>query len=177
MPPAKNPARQPLSKESHRKESQTPKKAARPPEPTPPPKAAAAPTPRPPPVTGQRHRDDPWKLAKPPTAAREYTHVYRDEATPNQAQRDLPGGQPPPCATIWRRRRIADLTALLKAHGDWLPRGAANEQKPAGRSTVEGLGTPDSKPGRGWVRLKMRLCAADFGMYLRRCGDTSAWWS
>jgi hypothetical protein len=68
---------------------------------------------------------DPWHLRTPPGSS-EY-EMYRDEAaTPpvlvcqvgkTQLQYDL--------------RCIDDLTAMLRAHGDWMPLGAADEQKPA----------------------------------------------
>jgi hypothetical protein len=31
---------------------------------------------------------------------------------------------------------IEDLCAMLKAHGDWMPLGSADEQKPAAEGTV-----------------------------------------
>jgi len=38
-------------------------------------------------------------------------------------------------------RAIDDLHAMLKAHGDWMPLGGADEQKPAADVTVEAWGT------------------------------------
>jgi hypothetical protein len=41
----------------------------------------------------------------------------------------------------YRLACLADLHAMLKAHGDWMPLGNADEQKPAADGTVlEALG-------------------------------------
>ena len=50
------------------------------------------------------------------------------------------------------RRAIDDLHAMLKAHGDWMPLGGADEQKPAPDGTVEAWGRSARQPGRWLVR-------------------------
>jgi hypothetical protein len=62
-------------------------------------------------------------------------------------------------------RAIDDLHAMLKEHGDWLPLGAADEQKPAGDGTVEGWGRAESNPVGGWYGLRKGY-RGRFGMYL-----------
>ena len=56
------------------------------------------------------------------------------------------------------------LQAMLRAHGDWMPLGSADEQKPAAEGTVEAWTRPDGNPVGGWYGLKKGLCGR-FGMY------------
>ena len=42
---------------------------------------------------------------------------------------------------------IDDLHAMLRAHGDWLSLGGADEKKPAAEGTVEAWGTVAGEPG------------------------------
>ena len=62
-------------------------------------------------------------------------------------------------------RCIDDLHAMLKAHGDWMPLGAADEQKPAAEGTVEAWGRSERNPVGGWYGLKKGL-RGRFGMYV-----------
>ena len=62
-------------------------------------------------------------------------------------------------------RCIADLHAMLKAHGDWMELGSADEQKPAKEGTVEAWGRSPQNPIGGWYGLKKGL-RGRFGMYL-----------
>jgi len=63
-------------------------------------------------------------------------------------------------------RCIEDLHAMLKAHGDWMPLGSADEQKPATEGTVEAW-AGHSEPGKrlvwleeGLARTVRDVCAA-----------------
>ena len=57
---------------------------------------------------------------------------------------------------------IEDLHAMLKKHGDWMPLGSADEQKPAAEGTVEAWGRSPKNPvkvgcrpfWRRWASLK-----------------------
>jgi hypothetical protein len=60
---------------------------------------------------------------------------------------------------------IDDLHAMLKAHGDWMPLGGADEQKPAADGTVEAWGRSTDNPVGGWYGLKKGL-RGRFGVYL-----------
>ena len=60
---------------------------------------------------------------------------------------------------------IEDLHAMLKEHGDWMPLGSADEQKPAAEGTVEAWGRSPTNPVKGWYGLKKGL-RGRFGMYL-----------
>jgi hypothetical protein len=65
----------------------------------------------------------------------------------------------------YRLQAIEDLRAMLVAHGDWMPLGAADEQKPAAEGTVEAWGRSADNPVGGWYGLKKGL-RGRFGMYL-----------
>ena len=54
-------------------------------------------------------------------------------------------------------RAIEDLHAMLKAHGDWVPLGSADEQKPAAEGTVEAWARSEDNPVGGWYGLKKGL--------------------
>ncbi|TFF34746.1 DUF6855 family protein [Mucilaginibacter psychrotolerans] len=62
-------------------------------------------------------------------------------------------------------RCLDDLHAMLKAHGDWMELGSADEQKPAKEGTVEAWGRAESNPIGGWYGLKKGL-RGRFGMYI-----------
>ena len=63
---------------------------------------------------------------------------------------------------------------MLKAHGDWMPLGGADEQKPAPDGTVEAWGRSPDNPVGGWYGLK-KGCAAGSASTCRRCWRRSAW--
>ena len=60
---------------------------------------------------------------------------------------------------------IEDLQVMLKSHGDWMPLGSADEQKPAADGTVEAWGRATSNPVKGWYGIKKGL-RGRFGMYV-----------
>jgi hypothetical protein len=60
---------------------------------------------------------------------------------------------------------LNDLQAMLKAHGDWIELGSADEQKPAKDGTVEAWGRSEKNPIGGWYGLKKGL-RGRFGMYI-----------
>ncbi len=62
-------------------------------------------------------------------------------------------------------RCLSDLHTMLKAHGDWMPLGSADEQKPAVEGTVEAWGRSSKNPVGGWYGLKKGL-RGRFGMYV-----------
>ena len=63
------------------------------------------------------------------------------------------------------RRAIDDLHAMLKAHGDWMDLGAADEQKDAKPGTVEAWGRDATNPVGGWYGLRKGY-RGRFGMYM-----------
>ena len=104
-------------------------------------------------------KQNPWKLKTPPGTAE--FEAYRDEAAE------------PPALVVqvgktqlkYQLRCIEDLHAMLKAHGDWMPLGGADEQKPAADGTVEAWGRSEKNPVGGWYGLKKGL-RGRFGVYV-----------
>ncbi|MEQ1570266.1 MAG: DUF6855 family protein, partial [Myxococcota bacterium] len=83
---------------------------------------------------------DPWKLTTPPGTA-EYT-MYRDDSV----DPSLIVCQVGSTKLLYLWRAVEDLHQMLLAHGDWMPLGAADEQKPAAAGTVEAWGRAESNP-------------------------------
>jgi len=111
---------------------------------------------------------DPWVLKTPPGTS-EYT-MYRDEAADPPVIVCQVGGT----QLKYDLRAIDDLRAMLKAHGDWLPLGAADEQKPAAEGTVEAwAGRPTTRSVAGTGSRKASGAAS--GCTCRRCSKRSAW--
>ena len=104
-------------------------------------------------------QEDPWLLKTPPGSS-EY-QMYRDESADPPALVCQVGTT----RLTYHLRAIEDLHAMLKEHGDWLPLGAADEQKPAAEGTVEAWGRADDNPIGGWYGLRKGY-RRRFGMYL-----------
>ena len=94
---------------------------------------------------------DPWNLHTPPGSAE--FQAWRDESAD------------PPALVVqvgktqlrYQLRCIEDLHAMLKQHGDWMPLGGADENKPANDGTVEAWGRAANNPVAGWYGLKKGL--------------------
>jgi hypothetical protein len=65
----------------------------------------------------------------------------------------------------YQARAIDDLHTWLKEQGDWVPLGAADEQKSAADGTVEAWGRSDSNPVGGWYGTRKGY-RGRFGMYM-----------
>jgi hypothetical protein len=65
----------------------------------------------------------------------------------------------------YRLRAIDDLHEMLKARGDWMLLGSADEQKPAAEGTVEAWARSADNPVGGWYGTKKGL-RGRFGMYV-----------
>ena len=63
------------------------------------------------------------------------------------------------------KRCLDDLHAMLKAAGDWVELGSADERKDAKPDTVEAWGRSADNPVGGWYGLKKGL-RGRFGMYV-----------
>ncbi len=103
--------------------------------------------------------EKPWILKTPPGTSE--FEAYRDP------QADLPALviQVGKTQLRYQLRCIDDLHAMLVKHGDWMPLGSADEQKPAAEGTVEAWGRAKSNPVGGWYGLKKGL-RGRFGMYV-----------
>lgn len=104
-------------------------------------------------------KSDPWELTTPPSSSK-YS-MYRDI-----------DGDPPALVCVvgsttlkYHLSAIEDLHAWLRAQGDWVPLGAADENKSAADGTVEAWGRSPSNPVGGWYGLRKGY-RGRFGMYL-----------
>ena len=104
-------------------------------------------------------KDDPWTL-KTPSGQSEY-RAYRDESLDPPALVCIVGTT----QLSYQLRAIDDLHQMLKANGDWVPLGNADEQKPAAAGTVEAWGRSPDNPVGGWYGLKKGL-RGRFGNYV-----------
>ena len=102
---------------------------------------------------------DPWQLTTPPGKS-QYLMWADSEADPPALICQVGSTR-----LNYHLRAIEDLHAMLKAHGDWLPLGGADEQKPAPEGTVEAWGRAADNPVGGWYGLKKGL-RGRFGVYL-----------
>jgi hypothetical protein len=109
--------------------------------------------------TGSGTPEDPWTLTTPPGGSTYQAH--RDETA-----------DPPAVVVVvgttelrYQLHCIADLHEMLKAHGDWMALGNADEQKPAADGTVEAWGRSPDNPVGGWYGLKKGL-RGRFGNYV-----------
>jgi len=109
--------------------------------------------------TGTGTKDDPWVLTTAPGTS-EY-QMWRDEAADPQALVCQVGST----QLRYQLRCIEDLAAWLKERGDWVPLGAADEQKPPVEGTVEAWGRSADNPVGGWYGLR-RGYRGRFGMYV-----------
>jgi hypothetical protein len=110
-------------------------------------------------TTGSGTKDDPWVLKTAPGTS-EYT-MYRDAA----ADPPVLVCQVGSTQLKYHASAIEDLDAWLKEQGDWVPLGAADEQKDAADGTVEAWGRSESNPVGGWYGLRKGY-RGRFGMYL-----------
>ena len=108
---------------------------------------------------GDGTKDNPWKLKTPPGTA-EY-QMWKDESTDPPAIVCQVGST----QLRFQLRAIDDLHAMLEQHGDWMPLGGADEQKPAAEGTVDAWGRSASNPVGGWYGMKKGL-RGRFGVYM-----------
>jgi Family of unknown function (DUF6855) len=102
-------------------------------------------------ASGKGTQQQPWVLNTPGGQSR--FEAYRDEASD------------PPALVVqvgktqlrYHLRCLDDLSDMLKAHGDWMPLGSADEQKPAADGTVEAWARSPKNPIGGWYGLKKGL--------------------
>jgi hypothetical protein len=102
-------------------------------------------------IEGSGTAADPWILTTPPGTSE--FEAYRDEAADPPALVVQVGAT----QLRYRLRCLEDLHAMLKARGDWMPLGNADEQKEAKPDTVEAWGRSPDNPVGGWYGLKKGL--------------------
>jgi hypothetical protein len=102
-------------------------------------------------VEGTGTPDDPWILLTPP--GKSEFEAYRDpEADPPALVVQVGATE-----LRYHLRCINDLHAMLKARGDWMLLGTADEQKEAMPDTVEAWGRTQDNPQGGWYGIKKGL--------------------
>ena len=104
-------------------------------------------------------KDDPWVLKTPPGTS-EYVMYRDDDADPAAIVCQVGSTK-----LRYDARCLDDLHAWLREQGDWVPLGAADEQKPAKDGTVEAFGRAEDNPVGGWYGLRKGY-RGRFGMYL-----------
>ena len=97
---------------------------------------------------GNGTADDPWQL-KTPSLTSEY-QAWREE------------GADPPALVVqvgatrlsYKLQCLDDAAAMLKAHGDWMPLGNADEGKPVQAGTLEAWARDEGNPVSGYYGLR-----------------------
>ena len=102
-------------------------------------------------------KETPWQLKTPPGTS-EY-QMWRDD------EKSIIVCKVGSTILHYNQRCIEDAVAMLKAHGDWMDLGAADEQKEAKPGTFEAWGRSPENPVGGWYGLKKGF-RGRFGMYL-----------
>lgn len=102
---------------------------------------------------------EPWVL-RTPSGLSEFS-AYR-EPTANPPALVVKAGS---TELRYHLRCIEDLASMLKARGDWVLLGSADEQKPVVAGTVEAWARDPKNPVAGWYGLKKGL-RGRFGNYV-----------
>jgi hypothetical protein len=119
-------------------------------------------------ATGSGTKADPWVLKTPPGAS-EYTMYRDDEADPPVIVCQVGSTQ-----LKYHAQAIEDTVAMLKAHGDWMDLGAADEQRtPSPARSKRGLVTRRIRSVAGTERA--RATAVGSGCTCRRCWRRLGW--
>ena len=110
-------------------------------------------------VNGSWTHQSPWVLKTPPGTSE--FEAYRDETLDPPALIVQVGKT----EVRYQLRGLDDLHKMLKQHGDWMPLGSVDEQKPALEGTVEAWARSPKNPVGGWYGLKRGL-RGRFAMYV-----------
>ena len=92
--------------------------------------------------------DDPWIL-KTPSPTSDF-QAWKDAALDPPALMVQVGST----RLSYQLRALDDLAAMLKAHGDWMPLGNADEGKPVQAGTVEAWARDPGNPVGGYYGLR-----------------------
>jgi hypothetical protein len=109
--------------------------------------------------SGSGTEQDPWCLKTPPLSSD--STIHRGEREGTGALVCTVGKT----VLFYDARCLDDLHAMLRAQGDWMELGSADEQKPAKDGSVEAWGRSPDNPVGGWYGLKKGL-RGRFGMYI-----------
>ena len=97
---------------------------------------------------GSGTSDDPWILKTPPLSSE--FQAWRDEAADPPALVVQVGAT----RLSYRLSCLEDLPAMLKARGDWVALGNADEGKPVADGSVEAWARSDDNPVGGYYGLR-----------------------
>jgi hypothetical protein len=106
-----------------------------------------------------RTKENPWQLKTPPGTS-EFT-MHTEEKDGKRVLVCTVGKT----VLSYDARCLDDLHKMLKANGDWMELGGADEQKSAKEGTVEAWGRSADNPIGGWYGLKKGF-RGRFGVYL-----------
>jgi hypothetical protein len=107
----------------------------------------------------KRTKENPWQLKTPPQTA-DY-EMYIDEKDGREIIVCTVGST----VLHYDYRALADLHAMLKAHGDWMLLGSKDEKQETEEGTVEHWARSPENPLGGWYGLKKGF-RGRFGMYI-----------
>jgi hypothetical protein len=110
-------------------------------------------------MAGSGTADDPWQLTTPPGTSG-YAMYRDDDADPPTLVCQVGSTR-----LTYQARLVDDLHRWLREQGDWVPLGAADEQKPAKEGTVEAWARSADNPVGGWYGLRKGY-RGRVGMYL-----------
>lgn len=110
-------------------------------------------------ATLNRMKENPWQLKTPPGTSEYTMHVEEKDGKTVLA---CTVGK---TVLFYDARCVDDLYKMLKAAGDWVELGGADEQKPAKEGTVEAWARSPKNPVEGWYGLKKGL-RGRFGVYI-----------
>ena len=109
--------------------------------------------------TGNGTRDDPWILMTPPGTSQ--YQMYRDDSI-EPAELVCQVGS---TKLRYLLRCIDDVPTMLRARGEWMELGSADENKPAKDGTLEGWARSETNPVGGWYGLRKGY-RGRFAMYV-----------
>jgi hypothetical protein len=111
------------------------------------------------PVTGSGTADDPWVLRTPPGTS-EY-RMHRDDTVDPPELVCRVGST----KLRYLARCLDDAPAMLRAAGDWVELGSADEAKTAKDGTLEAWARAEDNPVGGWYGLRKGY-RGRFAMYV-----------
>lgn len=110
-------------------------------------------------MSGSGTAGDPWVLKTAPGTS-EFTIHRDDSADPPELICQVGSTK-----LRYLARCLEDVPAMLRAHGDWMVLGSANENEPAKDGTLEAWGRSESNPVGGWYGLRKGY-RGRFAMYI-----------
>ena len=109
--------------------------------------------------SGSGTAEDPWVLKTPPGTS-EYTMYRDDDADPPALVCQVGSTR-----LSYHASAIDDLATFLREQGDWVPLGAADENKPVIAGTIEAWARDPVNPVGGWYGLRKGY-RGRFAMYV-----------